>query len=171
MVTGAKCGKCGAPFETHPKKGDRFESYLLRCSECGKKNRIPSTRIDDGAKCGDCGSDIRTDVLFMREPILITDNNFDDEVSHSPLPFLLVAWAPWCPTCRTFLPVMDDFAKDAKGKVRVGKVNVDDNPMLSSKFNILSVPQLFIFDRGQMKESIPGALQKHEIMMQMSHYI
>jgi thioredoxin-like negative regulator of GroEL len=66
---------------------------------------------------------------------------------------------------------MDEFAKDSKGKSRVGKLNVDANPMLSSKFNILSVPQLFIFDNGQLKENLPGAMQKHDIMMKMAKYI
>jgi thioredoxin len=84
---------------------------------------------------------------------------------------LLFAWAPWCTSCSAAAPIIDAFASDAKGKVRVGKLNVDTNPKLASKFNILSVPFLFIFDNGQMKESMPGALQKHELMMKMSQYI
>ena len=102
---------------------------------------------------------------------MITDSNFDEEVLKSPLPFLLLAWAPWCPTCRTFLPVVDDYARGVKGKVRVGKANVDGSPALSSKFNILSVPQLFVFDKGQLKENMPGAMQKAEIMMKMSRHL
>ena len=68
-------------------------------------------------------------------------------------------------------PIIDEFAAETKGKVRVGKINVDANPMLSSKFNILSVPFLFIFDNGQMKESMPGGLQKHDLMMKMAKYV
>ncbi len=68
-------------------------------------------------------------------------------------------------------PIIDQFAVESKGKVRVGKLNVDANPMLASKFSILSVPFLFIFDNGQMKESMPGGLQKHELMMKMAPYI
>jgi thioredoxin-like negative regulator of GroEL len=69
------------------------------------------------------------------------------------------------------MPVIDDFAGDSKGRVKVGKLNVDENPMLSAKFSILSVPQLFVFDHGQLKENLPGAIQKHDIMMKMAHYI
>jgi thioredoxin 1 len=68
-------------------------------------------------------------------------------------------------------PIIDQFAVESKGKVRVGKINVDSSPMLASKYNIMSVPFIFIFDNGQMKESMPGGLQKHDIMMKMAPYI
>jgi len=68
-------------------------------------------------------------------------------------------------------PIVDQFAVESKGKVRVGKVNVDSSPMLASKYNIMSVPFIFIFDNGQMKESGPGGLQKHDMMMKMAPYL
>lgn len=68
-------------------------------------------------------------------------------------------------------PIIDQFAVESKGKVRVGKINVDSSPMLASKYNIMSVPFIFIFDNGQMKESMPGGLQKHDMMMKMAPYI
>ena len=68
-------------------------------------------------------------------------------------------------------PIVDQFAVESKGKVRVGKVNVDSSPMLASKYNIMSVPFIFIFDNGQMKESMPGGLQKHDMMMKMAPYV
>jgi thioredoxin-like negative regulator of GroEL len=68
-------------------------------------------------------------------------------------------------------PIIDQFAVESKGKVRVGKLNVDASPMLASKYNIMSVPFLFIFDNGQMKESMPGGLQKHDMMMKMAPYL
>jgi thioredoxin-like negative regulator of GroEL len=68
-------------------------------------------------------------------------------------------------------PIIDQFAREAKGKVRVSKVNVDASPMLASRFNIMSVPFIFIFDGGQMKASQPGALQKHDLMVKMAPYL
>jgi thioredoxin 1 len=68
-------------------------------------------------------------------------------------------------------PIIDQFAVESKGKVRVGKINVDSSPTLASKYNIMSVPFIFIFDNGQMKESMPGGLQKHDMMMKMAPYI
>ena len=68
-------------------------------------------------------------------------------------------------------PIIDQFAVESKGKVRVGKIKVDSSPMLASKYNIMSVPFIFIFDNGQMKESMPGGLQKHDMLMKMAPYI
>ena len=68
-------------------------------------------------------------------------------------------------------PIIDQFGVESKGKVRVGKLNIDTNQNLASKFNILSVPFLFIFDNGNMRESMPGGMQKHDLMMKMAPYI
>jgi thioredoxin 2 len=167
----AKCGKCHALLPTDPKKADAHEAFKMRCTECGTKNKIPADKIYAGGKCGKCGSALKTEELFEPQPVMITDSNFDVKVLKSPLPVLLFAWAPWCPTCGAVTPIIDEFATQAKGKVRVGKINIDANPMLTNKYNIMSVPFLFIFDNGQMKENMPGGLQKHELMMKMSKYI
>ena len=68
-------------------------------------------------------------------------------------------------------PIIDQFGVESKGKVRVGKLNVDASPGIASKFSIMSVPFAFIFDNGQMKESMPGGLQKHDMMMKMAPYV
>jgi len=171
MGAAAKCGKCGTPLKADSPKEDQREAFLFRCPQCGTRNRIPLEKVETGPKCGKCGTPLETEELFEEQPLMITDGNFDDKITKSPLPVLLFAWAPWCPTCNTFTPVIDDFAQASKGKVRVGKVNVDANPALSSKFNVLSVPQILVFDNGQLKETLPGAMQKHEIMMKMSRYL
>jgi thioredoxin 2 len=143
----------------------------MRCSRCGAKNRIPGSKLDAAPKCGKCGSPLKTDELLTPQPVMVTDSNFDAKVLKSPLPVLLFAWAPWCPTCGAAAPVIDQFAAEAKGKIRVGKLNVDANPQLANRYSILSVPFLFIFDNGEMRESIPGALQKHELMLRLAPYI
>lgn len=167
----AKCGKCHTLLPTDREKAAPGQSYKMRCTACGTKNKIPADKIEAGAKCGKCGSQLKTGELFEPQPVMVTDGNFDAKVLKSPLPVLIFAWAPWCPTCGAITPIIDEFAKDAKGKVRVGKINIDANPMLASKYNILSVPFLFIFDNGKMKESMPGGLQKHELMMKFAKYI
>lgn len=167
----AKCGKCGSILKSEAAQAAPAEVFKLRCTQCRTKNRLPGDKIRSGAKCGKCGVPLQTEDLLSGEALMITDGNFETKVAKSPLPVLLFAWAPWCPTCRTFLPVIDAYAAVARGKVRVGKLNVDGNPGLASKYNILSVPFLFVFDNGQLKESMPGAMQQHEIMMKMAHYI
>lgn len=166
-----KCGKCGVELKMDQAEGSGGESYLFRCTKCRTRNRIPFWKINAGAKCGKCGTTLDTEELFVAQPLMVSEANFDQQVLGSPLPVLLFAWAPWCPTCRTAMPVIDDFAKDAKGKIRVGKVNVDSSPAISSKYNILSVPQILVFDNGRLQETMPGALQKHEVMMKMARYI
>jgi thioredoxin 2 len=167
----AKCGKCHTLLPGDPEKTAPGQAIQMRCTQCGAKNKIPEGKLDAGGKGGKCGALLKTEELFEPQPVMVTDSNFDVKVLKSPLPVLLFAWAPWCPTCGSVTPIIDEFASSAKGKVRVGKINVDANPMLASKYNIMSVPFLFIFDNGQMKESMPGGLQKHEIMMKMAPYI
>ena len=167
----AKCGKCGAVLQSKADTNQRASSYTLRCSECHAKNRIPSSKLHEAAICGKCKKSLKTEELFDPQPLLITEANFEEKVLRSPLPVLLFTWAPWCSTCRAFMPVIDDFAKDSESRIRVGKMNVDQNPNLSSKYNILSVPQMFVFDDGELRENFPGALQKHEIMLKMANYL
>lgn len=168
----AKCGRCGSPLDRSEKKSRSGEraSFLFRCPGCGTRNKIPADRIEAAPRCGKCQQPLRTEELFEPQPVRVTDGNFQEKVLRSPLPALVFAWAPWCPTCRAFLPVIDDYARDCKGRVRVGKLNVDENPALSSSYNILSVPQILVFDKGQLKETLPGALQKHEIESRMAAY-
>jgi thioredoxin 2 len=167
----AKCGKCHTLLPADRKKMAAGEAVKMRCTQCGTKNKIPADKIDAGAKCGKCGAALKTEALYEPQPLMVTDSNFEDKVMKSPLPVLLFAWAPWCPTCGAVTPIIDEFAAQAKGKVRVGKVNIDGNPGLANKYNIMSVPFLFIFDNGQMKESMPGGLQKHELMMKLARYV
>jgi len=170
-VADAKCGKCGASLNKDQAGATAGETVLFRCMTCGTRNRIPSGKIDAGAKCGKCGEMLKTEELFTAQPVMVSEGNFDSRVLNSPLPVLVYAWAPWCPTCKTAAPVVDDFAKEARGKIRVAKLNVDSSLALSSKYNILSVPQLLVFDNGRLQETMPGAITKQEIMIKMARYL
>jgi thioredoxin 2 len=166
----AKCGKCGSPLGETVNK-EAAPPYLMRCTECGAKNKVPADKIDKGPVCGKCKSPLKTQELFAPQPLMVTEANFQEKVIHSPIPVLLFAWAPWCTTCRTFMPIVDDFAREVKGRIRVVKMNVDQTPNLSSKYAIMSVPQMFVFEGGELRENFPGALQKHEIRMKMTRYL
>jgi len=166
----AKCGRCHMPL--HPvDANDEAAPVTIRCMQCRTRNRVPANRLQATPKCGKCHAPLPTEELFKPQPIMVTDTNFADTVLASPLPVLLFCWAPWCPSCGAVAPIIDEFARDAKGKIRVGKLNVDASPEVAAKFNVLSVPYLFIFDNGELKESLPGGLQKHELMMKMAPYI
>jgi thioredoxin 2 len=145
--------------------------YLIRCLACGTRNRIPPARMGQTARCGKCGAPVATRDALGEQPVLVTDANFENLIRQSPIPVLVFAWAPWCGTCTQVAPQFDAFAHEARGRVRAGKLNVDANPGLAARFHILSVPFLFLFDRGQLVQSLPGALSRHELMMLMARHI
>ena len=171
MANNPKCGKCHSLLGAAAAAGEVSDPYTVRCLDCRARNRVPGHKIDGGAKCGKCGSALATSELFIPQPVMVTDANFEKMVMSAPLPVLLFCWAPWCPTCGAVAPIIDDFARESKGKIRVGKVNIDANQQIAARFNILSVPYLFIFDNGELKESLPGGMQKHQLMMKLAHYL
>ncbi len=145
--------------------------YLIRCPDCRTRNRIPAARFGGNARCGKCQATIRTGEVLIEQPLLVTDANFQEKILGSPIPALIFAWAPWCPSCGQIAPQFDAFAQESRGRVRAGKLNVDANPVLAQQFNILSVPFMFVFDSGQLRQSLPGGMMKHDMMMLMASYI
>ncbi len=93
----------------------------------------------------------------------ITDANFKQEVTDSPLPVLVDFWAPWCGPCKMIAPVVDEAAKEYAGKLKVCKVNVDESPRVASQFGIMSIPTLVFFKQGKVMTQAVGALSKAEL--------
>ncbi|NIP39075.1 MAG: thioredoxin [Candidatus Dadabacteria bacterium] len=92
-----------------------------------------------------------------------SDDNFESEVIKSDLPVLVDFWAPWCGPCRIIAPVVEELSESLAGKLKVGKLNVDDNQQVSMKFGIRSIPTLLVFKNGEVAEQIIGAVPKTEI--------
>lgn len=90
-----KCGKCHQLLKIDQKQAKPSDAYKMRCMTCGTKNRVPADRIDGGATCGKCGEPLKTNELFVPQPVMVTDANMEEKVLKSPLPVLLYAWAPW----------------------------------------------------------------------------
>ena len=95
--------------------------------------------------------------------IEITDANFDQEVLQSDLPVLIDFWAVWCGPCRMVAPIVEELAGEYDGKVKVGKLDVDNNPDTAVKYGIRSIPSLLIFKGGEVVENIVGAVPKGQI--------
>ncbi|MGH9993892.1 MAG: thioredoxin [Nitrososphaeraceae archaeon] len=103
-------------------------------------------------------------------PITLTDNNFNEMVSKYPL-LIVDFWAPWCGPCRMVSPVIEELSKELTGKAAFGKLNVDENPMISSTFGIQSIPTIAIFKNGKAVDGIIGAASKSQIVSKLSIHI
>jgi len=100
----------------------------------------------------------------MNENIInVTDSTFDDEVIKSELPVLLDYWAEWCGPCKMIAPILDDIANEYIGKIKVAKINIDDNPNTPAKFGVRGIPTLMIFKLGSIEATKVGALSKSQL--------
>ncbi len=100
---------------------------------------------------------------MAKEPVVVTDETFEDEVEKSPLPVLLDCWAPWCGPCKMLAPTIDQLAEDLDGTVKVAKLNVDDSPGTAQKFGIMSIPTILIVKDGKVVDKIVGVQPKATI--------
>jgi thioredoxin 1 len=102
------------------------------------------------------------------KPVTITDGNFENEVLKSDKPVLIDFWAVWCGPCKTIAPVVEELATEYEGKIKVGKLDVDENPETSIKFGVRGIPTLLIFKNGKVKETIIGAVPKSQIVQKLN---
>ncbi len=95
--------------------------------------------------------------------IVLTSKNFDEEVYKSDIPVLVDFWAGWCGPCMMLAPIVKKIAEEKEGKIKVGKVNVDEQPALTAKFGITSIPTLIVFKNGEIHKKSVGYLSEEEI--------
>lgn len=136
---------------------------VVVCRSCGTKNRVDEVRLASSeAKCGRCGE--KLEAISDSKPINITDQTFEREVLQATgHPVLVDCWAPWCPPCRAIAPLLDQLAAESNGSYRITKVNVDENPQISSRFQISSIPTMLIFKDGKLVDRLIGAHPKQTI--------
>lgn len=141
------------------------DSSLVRCPSCGASNRIELDRVREGVApvCGKC----KTPLKLRSGPITITDANFAAEVERSELPVMVDLWAPWCPPCRTIAPVIEQLAAELSGRVKVGKLNTDENQSTASRFGVRSIPTILIFKGGREVDRLVGAHPKNTILSRL----
>ena len=100
-----------------------------------------------------------------------TETNFDQEVTKSPTPVLVDMWAAWCGPCRLLAPVVEEFAGKYHGKMKIGKLNVDDHPQVAARFRIMNIPTLLLFKGGQEVDRIVGVVPKEELERRIERVI
>lgn len=146
-----------------------MDAQLIRCPACGTTNRVPREKIAEGLHpvCGRC----KTSLAIVSKPVTVTDATFPDEVERSPLPVLVDAWAPWCGPCRMIAPVIDQLAEELAGRLRVAKLNVDDNPATAARFDLRSIPTLLLIKGGREVDRIVGVVPKAEIARRLERIV
>ncbi len=106
----------------------------------------------------------------IARPIAFTDSNFSREIQGHEL-IVVDFWAPWCGPCRMLAPIIEELARDYSGKVFFGKLNVDENPLVSNKFQVKSIPTLLIFKDGKAVDEIIGAVPRSHIESKLKLYM
>ncbi len=102
------------------------------------------------------------------KPVEITDDNFKSEVLDSDKPVLIDFWAVWCGPCKLIAPIVEELASEYDGKIKVGKLDVDSNQQTSIKYGVRSIPTLLIFNNGNLKDTIIGAVPKKLIVEKLN---
>ena len=141
------------------------EAEVIKCPKCGANNRVPAEKLSAGLEpvCGRC----KTPLSASPHPTIVTDANFAEEVERSSLPVLLDMWAPWCGPCRMIAPVVEQLAAELAGRLKVCKLNTDENPVTGSRFNVRSIPTLLVLKDGREIDRLVGALPRQEILRRL----
>ena len=142
------------------------EIMMVRCAGCGTKNRIPKNRLHENPICGRCRTPLSTS-SSPAPPVNVTDQTFYQEVLSHNGPVLVDCWAPWCGPCKMVAPVLNQLASEYAGRVKITKLNVDENPMTASQYGIQSIPTMLLFKAGNQIDRLVGALPKQEIERHM----
>ena len=141
---------------------------MIVCPACGATNRVPGDKVAQGLApvCGKCKTP-----LPMGKPQPVTGASFAQDVERSPVPVLVDAWAPWCGPAHMIAPVIDHLATELAGRVRVVKLNVDDNPRTAARFDLRSIPTLLVLKDGREIDRLVGVQPKQEIMRRLGKVI
>ena len=130
----------------------------ISCPNCASTNRIPTARLSDTPKCGKCKKP-----LFQGKVIELTAANVATTLHHNEIPVLVDSWAPWCGPCRNFAPTFELAAKEFEPKLRLAKLNTEQEQKVASRWQIRSIPTLILFKAGKEAARVSGALSGSQL--------
>jgi thioredoxin 1 len=115
--------------------------------------------------------EMRFNYMAASNLIHLTSQNFSEEVIDSPVPVLIDYWAPWCAPCLLVAPMLEGIAEKYKGKLKIGKLDVDEQTSIAAKYRIMSIPTLHLFKDGELVKQVVGAIPANEVEKMISEYI
>lgn len=143
-------------------------AQIIQCPKCSARNRVGSERqAGREPVCGRCKTLLTAEI----HPLTITDLNFAEEVEKSSIPVLIDFWAAWCGPCRMIAPVIEQLAKELRGKARVGKLDVDANQRTAARFHVQSIPTLLVFKEGREVDRLVGLQSKEAILRRVQPFL
>ena len=140
-----------------------MEGDILRCPSCGKANKVPAGASGKTVVCGNCKA-----ALTGGHPAELTDASFAAAIASGA--HVVDFWAPWCGPCRMIAPVLEEIARE-RSDLRVGKLNVDQNPRTAAKFGVQSIPLLVFFKDGAERGRLVGAVPRANIEAAIRQYL
>jgi thioredoxin 2 len=128
-------------------------SLHISCAHCGATNRLPRERLEQDPKCGRCKQ-----ALFTGKPVTLTGANSAALIANTELPLLVDCWASWCGPCRSFAPVFEQAAKLYEPRLRLAKLDTEQEQGLAGQWQIRSIPTLILFRHGKEQTRVAGAM-------------
>jgi thioredoxin 2 len=138
---------------------------LVTCPSCGTRNRLPPPQPGRKPVCGKC----KAPLPASGGPAEVTDTTFASEVEKSTTPVLLDLWADWCGPCHMLAPTIDQIASELAGRVKVAKLNIDENPGTANRFGVRSIPTLLVLKGGKEVDRLVGVQPKQEILRRLEN--
>jgi thioredoxin 2 len=136
------------------------------CPVCAKLNRVPQSRLADGASCGSCHKS-----LFSAKPISLDGDTLKRHIQKNDIPLVVDFWAPWCGPCKMMAPAFEQAAQQLEPAVRLAKLNTDEHPDAAAPYNIRGIPTLILFQNGQEAERTSGAMNLSQLTSWIGQHI
>ena len=145
---------------------DKTEVIHVVCGHCNSINRMDSKKLQQSPKCGRCHREI-----FVQKPLELNSENFSRHIEKNDIAVLVYFWAPWCGPCKMMAPQFEQAARMLEPRVRLAKVNTENEQALGVRYNIRSIPTLALFGKGQELARQSGLLSASDITAWVNYYI